>query len=284
MPTNQQRRDAAKRHLQRQNERRATRSKAMKQRWTIIGVVAAVLVVVGAVWLFTGESGNSDEAVRSPSSSDADAYGDTAGDAADDSANPDATDDATDSTAGNLCAYPADGTAAKEVSAPTDLNPPTSGDVTATIALNSGDVTVDLDRAATPCTVNSFVSLAEQGYFDDVTCHRLTASASLKVLQCGDPSGTGAGGPGYSFADELSGSETYEAGTLAMANAGADTNGSQFFIVYGDSQLAPDYTVFGHVTAGLDVVQSIADAGIAGGGADGAPVDPVTIESVTIAS
>jgi peptidyl-prolyl cis-trans isomerase B (cyclophilin B) len=102
------------------------------------------------------------------------------------------------------------------------------------------------------------------------------------VLQCGDPTATGTGGPGYEFDDELTGQETYQAGVVAMANAGPNTNGSQFFIVYDDSQLNPNYTVFGRVTNGLDVVQGIAAQGVAGGGTDGAPANQVTIRSVTI--
>lgn len=284
MATNQQRREAAKRKLQRQNERRARQAQATKQRLTIVGVVAAVLVVVGAVWFFASRDSGKDDAVKAASGSTADAYGTDTADSA-------ATDTAADATTGTAapgtCAYPSDGsTPAKAVTAPTELNPPDTGTVDATLALNSGDVTLQLDRAAAPCTVNSFVSLAQQGYFDSTTCHRLTSSASLKVLQCGDPSATGRGGPGYSFADELSGSETYGAGTLAMANAGANTNGSQFFIVYGDSQLPASYTVFGKVTAGLDVVQAIAAKGSdnSNGQGDGAPKETVTIEKVTIAS
>ncbi len=133
--------------------------------------------------------------------------------------------------------------------------------------------------------MNSFLSLAEQGYFDDTPCHRLTtAPASISVLQCGDPSGTGMGGPGYSFDDELAGSETYPAGTLAMANAGPNTNGSQFFMVYADSTLAPDYTVFGQLDdAGLKVVQELGKLGTATGEPDGPPAKKVTITSVTAA-
>jgi len=132
--------------------------------------------------------------------------------------------------------------------------------------------------------VNSFVSLAEQGYLDDTTCHRLTTAASgISVLQCGDPTGTGMGGPGYSFADELSGSEKYPAGTLAMANAGPDTNGSQFFIVYGDTPLPPAYTVFGTVDDdGLKVVEEIAAKGAENGAPDGPPAEPVNIETATV--
>jgi len=181
------------------------------------------------------------------------------------------------------CDYPSDGTSpAKEASAP-PTKAPESGTATATLTTSQGDIGVELDRDNAPCTVNSFLSLAEQGYFDDTDCHRLT-TAGIFVLQCGDPSGTGAGGPGYSFADELSGQETYGAGTLAMANAGPNTNGSQFFIVYGDTQLDPNYTVFGKIDdAGLAVVRKVAKAGTdnANGQGDGHPNKTVTIESVS---
>lgn len=178
------------------------------------------------------------------------------------------------------CQYPAAGQAAKAVDAPS-TDAPTGGTVAATIATDQGDIPVTLDTDATPCTVNSFLSLADQGYFDDTPCHRLT-TAGIFVLQCGDPTGTGTGGPGYSFADELSGQETYPAGTLAMANAGPNTNGSQFFIVFTDTELPPSYAVFGTVSAdGLKVVQEIAAAGVAGGGTDGPPATPVTITGVT---
>ena len=125
--------------------------------------------------------------------------------------------------------------------------------VPATITTNRGVIGVTLDNGKSPCTVNSFVSLAQQGFFDDTRCHRLTAEPRLKVLQCGDPSATGAGGPGYRFANEYPTNQyrlsdpalrtpvTYPRGTVAMANAGPDTNGSQFFIVYGDSELPPTY-------------------------------------------
>jgi peptidyl-prolyl cis-trans isomerase B (cyclophilin B) len=130
--------------------------------------------------------------------------------------------------------------------------------------------------------VHSVLSLAEQGYFDDTSCHRLTTQG-IFVLQCGDPTATGSGGPGYSFADELTGQETYPAGTIAMANAGPDTNGSQFFLVYEDTELAPSYTTFGTLDdAGLDVVREVADAGVQGGAADGPPATEVVIESVSV--
>lgn len=192
------------------------------------------------------------------------------------------TSSASDSPAASgECSYPADSRpASKPVDAP-DADPTESGKVPATIATSAGDLAVTLDADATPCTVNSFLSLAKQSYFDDTTCHRLTTQG-IFVLQCGDPTGTGTGGPGYSFADELSGSETYPAGTLAMANAGPNTNGSQFFVVYADTQLPPSYTVFGHLdAASTEIVAGIAAEGTANGAPDGAPKTPVKITAVT---
>ena len=183
------------------------------------------------------------------------------------------------------CDYPADGQeAAREVEAPA-AEAPADGAVAATITTNFGDIGLTLDAATTPCTVNSFVSLAEQGFYDDTPCPRIGDQEGFGILQCGDPTGTGAGGAGYSFADELTGDETYPAGTLAMANAGPDTNGSQFFLVFRDSQFPPSYTVFGTIDeAGLEVLEAIAAEGNdnsnpAGGGA---PNKDVTIESVTV--
>ena len=182
---------------------------------------------------------------------------------------------------GQVCTYTSDGSQpAKEVDLPPE-DATVSGDVPVVVKSNAGDIPATLDADATPCTVNSFVSLADQGYFDGTTCHRLTTQG-IYVLQCGDPTASGAGGPGYTFEDELSGKETYEAGTLAMANAGANTNGSQFFIVYEDSQLPPSYAVFGHVDdAGLKVVRQIAEKGTKTGAPDGPPKEPVEIDSVT---
>ncbi len=183
------------------------------------------------------------------------------------------------------CTYVPDGSGGAG-GTPVDLpsqQPAADGDVAVDIASSAGRIPLTLDGAAAPCTVNSFVSLAEQGFFDGTGCHRLT-TAGILVLQCGDPTGTGTGGPGYSFADELTGQETYVEGTLAMANSGPDTNGSQFFIVYGDSrQLGPDYTVFGTVgKAGLRVVQDVAAAGVRGGAEDGPPKTAVTFTTVTV--
>ena len=182
--------------------------------------------------------------------------------------------------AGPACTYQSGGEAAKKADLPPD-HASVNGDVATTISTSAGDLQATLDADGTPCTVNSFVSLAKQGYFDDTRCHRLTTQG-IYVLQCGDPSASGMGGPGYSFDDELSGDEKYPAGTLAMANAGPDTNGSQFFIVYGESQLDPLYTVFGTIdAASLEIVRGVAEQGTVDGRPDGAPKEPVAISSVT---
>ncbi|WP_197381227.1 peptidylprolyl isomerase [Mycolicibacterium mengxianglii] len=198
---------------------------------------------------------------------------------------------------GTNCTYPAtDKPASKPARPPRSGTVPTDpAAVTATMTTNDGSIGLELDNAEAPCTVNSFVSLAQQGYFDDTPCHRLTANNSLSVLQCGDPTGTGTGGPGYSFANEyptnqyppgdrnLSKTVLYPRGTLAMANAGVDTNGSQFFIVYADSRLPPTYTVFGSVDkTALATVDEIAARGVVGGNVDGRPTQPVTIESIRL--
>ena len=191
------------------------------------------------------------------------------------------------------CSYRPDGAAAKPVTPPPSSVSTDPATIGATIVTGQGSIGVTLDNAQAPCTVNSFVSLARQGFFDGTPCHRLTTAASLHVLQCGDPTGLGTGGPGYKFADEyptdayppgdpqLRIPVSYPRGTLAMANAGPNTNGSQFFLVYADSQLPPNYTVFGTIDeAGLAVLDTIGAAGVAGGSSDGAPRTPVTITSV----
>ena len=146
-----------------------------------------------------------------------------------------------------------------------------------------GDITVKALTAAAPCTTFSFRYLAEHGYYDDTHCHRLTTQR-LWVLQCGDPTGTGSGGPGYSFNDENLAGATYPAGTVAMANAGPNTNGSQFFFTWQDTKLRPDYTPFGVVTSGMDVLQKIAAAGEDDQNApgDGYPNDYVLFRNVHV--
>jgi peptidyl-prolyl cis-trans isomerase B (cyclophilin B) len=155
----------------------------------------------------------------------------------------------------------------------------------ATLQLTEGTVQVDLLNSKAPCTVNSFTYLAQKNFFDGTPCHRLTTSDTLAVLQCGDPTGKGTGGPGYSFASENLTGATYPAGTVAMANSGtADSNGSQFFLVWRDSQLPASYTPFGTITSGLDVLKKIGAAGVKGGGQDGAPKLPTKLVTVKVAS
>ncbi|GAA4085734.1 peptidylprolyl isomerase [Streptomyces hundungensis] len=153
----------------------------------------------------------------------------------------------------------------------------------ATLRTSQGVITFKALTDNAPCTTNSFRFLAEKRYFNGSHCHRLT-TARLYVLQCGDPTGTGSGGPGYSFPDENLTGATYPAGTVAMANAGPNTNGSQFFFVWKDTKLSPAYTPFGRVTAGLDVLKKIAAGGEddQNGPGDGYPTLPVNINRVTI--
>ena len=152
---------------------------------------------------------------------------------------------------------------------------------TASLKTNCGLITLALDARKAPHTVNSFVFLAGKRYFDHSHCHRLTTQG-IYVLQCGDPSGTGSGGPGYTIPDENLEGATYPAGTVAMANTGQKhTGGSQFFLVYKDTQLPAQYTPFGRITDGLDVIRQIADGGVQGGGTDGTPNVTVVIKSVT---
>ncbi len=170
-----------------------------------------------------------------------------------------------------------DDPAVRPVSLPPDpQHTPDHGKVVVTFLTNRGPIPMQLNRAEAPCTVQSFLHLLESGFYDDTICHRLTTYPTLSVLQCGDPSGTGEGGPGYQFRDELptnlptwpgdpagSPGRVYARGTLAMANAGPDTNGSQFFLVYKDSKLRPNYTIFGRILpVGLRTLDLIAAGGV----------------------
>jgi peptidyl-prolyl cis-trans isomerase B (cyclophilin B) len=153
-----------------------------------------------------------------------------------------------------------------------------------TFTTNQGEIVIETTPALAPLTVNAMAALAQKNYFDNTICHRLTTEG-IFVLQCGDPTGTGTGGPGFNIPDENLPQPTennYPAGTVAMANAGPGTSGSQFFLVYQDTTLGPDYTIWGSITSGLDILQTIASAGVVDGGTDGAPVTGVTIESTKV--
>jgi peptidyl-prolyl cis-trans isomerase B (cyclophilin B) len=155
-----------------------------------------------------------------------------------------------------------------------------------TVETNCGEIKMELDGTKAPQTVASFVHLAEAGFFDDTPCHRLVVSG-IYVLQCGDPTGQGSGGPGYQFGIENAPANgQYPRGTLAMARTSdPNSNGSQFFMVYADTTLPTDgggYSVFGKVTDGLPLLEMLADNGVAGGGTDGAPKQPISILSVRV--
>lgn len=179
------------------------------------------------------------------------------------------------------CTYRPGGTPAKPVDPPNGTDVPAKGTATVTIDLGDAKVVATLDREAAPCTVNSFESLGAQGYYDGSECHRLSTTG-IFILQCGDPTGTGRGGPGYTYDDELGQTRTYPAGTLAMANAGPNTNGSQFFItVAPTSWLNFKHTIFGEVAdqPSRDVVDAIAAVST---GAQDRPMTPVEITGVTV--
>jgi len=230
-------------------ERHVAQLRARRQRtWSIVGVVAALVVIGVAVWWALS-------AAQSPGT---DPGADPAGETA---------------PSGEHTLPPASAAEGREW--------------TSTLTTSAGDITLTLDGTAAPQAVASFVALAESGYFDGTSCHRLTTSG-IYVLQCGDPTGTGTGGPGYSFGpiENAPTDDVYPAGTVAMARQGgnAESMGSQFFLVYEDSTIPSDvaggYTVFGTITSGLDVVQAVADAGTQDGSGDGSPATPVTIEGV----
>ena len=173
--------------------------------------------------------------------------------------------------------------AAKQWSSPPAMALDTNKKYTATIKTSLGDMSAELYSKDAPNTVNNFVFLARQGFYDGVIFHRIIKEF---MVQTGDPTGTGRGGPGYRFNDELSGPQTYTKGTLAMANAGPNTQGSQFFICHGAGaeRLPKNYTIFGKVTNGVDVLDKIAGVQVrpGPGGENSSPVDPPKITTITI--
>ncbi|BBY16375.1 peptidylprolyl isomerase [Mycolicibacterium litorale] len=289
MPSNEQRRETAKRKLERQLERRA--EQARKRRIaTIAGSVVAAIVVIGAVVTFVVTRDDSDTTASAQTPSP------TTSAPAQPAAEGQLPAFAAPAGLGADCQYPAADPASKQVNPPRSGQVPTDpAEVSVSMTTNQGNLGLLLDNAKAPCTVNSFASLAQQGYFNETPCHRLTTSPTLSVLQCGDPTGQGTGGPGYEFANEyptnqyrpddpaLQEAVLYPRGTIAMANAGPNTNGSQFFLVYKDSQLPPGYTVFGKIDeTGLATLDKIAQAGVAGGGQDGAPANEVQVKSILL--
>ncbi|MFJ3902543.1 peptidylprolyl isomerase [Streptomyces sp. NPDC090025] len=256
--SDQRRRQLAREKYARQQQRRAE-ARRRTRRNTVIASSLAVVVAAGlAVWASVALSGDDD----AKSGTD---------------------------TASTPSATPS---ASKE---PEQPEPAMSIDKKATYTMalktNVGGIKITMDAAKAPHTVNSFKHLADKKYFDGTKCHRLTTSG-IFVLQCGDPKGDGTGGPGYSIPDEnltglgkagADGSVTYPKGTVAMANAGPNTGGSQFFLVYKDTKLPPNYTPFGTFDAeGVKAVEEVAKAGVEGGAGDGAPKTAVTLQKVTV--
>lgn len=297
MPSNEQRRQAAKRKLERQLSRRQERAKRRRMTAVVVTVVG-VVVVVGGIYLATTLGHGSNTAAGSSSTP----------------ATPTPPPSVTTKGACKYATTPSTpAPTGKNVQLPPDpAATPKTGTVAVDLKTSAGDIPMTLDRAQAPCTVQSMVYLIDQKFFDNTPCHRETDYPTpnpLYVLQCGDPTGSGSGGPGYTIPDEKpktlklapttapppSGqpaASIYPAGTLAMANSGQpNSGGSQFFLVYKDSQLPPDYTVFGTVTAaGMDTLNKIAAAGITPGTDpnsgqatpnDGKPKTAVTITQAT---
>lgn len=281
MTDNKQRRTEALAEL----NRSLARGEAAKKRRSILTAAGAVVVVAAlgaSVFYLAAPSGNEQDLASETTTSPLEAEELTVVPAARAEALPETV----------TCDYPATTEAAREVSTPATEDISTVGTVTVTLATGAGDIDMTLDRALSPCTVNAIEHLASEGYYDDTVCHRITTSG-IFVLQCGDPSGTGAGGPGFSFANEFPTDQpdaagaltawTYPRGSIAMANAGVDTNGSQFFLNFQDSPLAPNYTVFGQIgETGLATLDAIAEKGAEGGSADGTPAEEVRISTATV--
>jgi len=258
VPTNKQRREAAQRRLQRQLERRGELARRRRRNVLIGLTVLAVVVVLGGISLAAGVFGGNDEGSV-----------------------------AADPSSSGTCQFTAasgGGSNLKDVGTPTAADVHTSGTATLAMTTNFGPVGLTLDQQDAPCASASFEYLTAKKFFDGTVCHRETDADGLKVLQCGDPSGTGSGGPSYQYKTQVTGKETYKRGTLAMANSGQGFDGSQFFLVYGDSQLPPSYTVVGTIDeAGLATLDTIAKIGNDGsnGAGDGKPKQTVTITSMT---
>ncbi|MGW1725232.1 peptidylprolyl isomerase [Streptomyces sp. NPDC002306] len=265
----QRRRQLAREKFLRQQQRRTAARRKSRVRNSVIASVLGVIVIGSLALYTTGVLKGDDDKTNASAKS---------------SASP------SPSVAKDPCEKPAEGKAKtetwkKEPAVTIDK----SAKYTMKLATTCGDIDIALKASAAPHTVNSFDFLAGKGYFDHTKCHRLTTNG-IYVLQCGDPTGSGSGGPGYTIPDEnlkdtSLKNNVYPAGTIAMANTGqAHTGGSQFFLVYQDSQLPPSYTPFGTVSdSGMEVLKKIASAGESTGGGDGAPNATVVIDKATVA-
>jgi peptidyl-prolyl cis-trans isomerase B (cyclophilin B) len=270
--TNKQRREAARRKLEAQLVARQERARRRRQTNVIASVVGTLVVIalVVAIVVFNHNGGKKKTAAATTPATTT---------AASTSATPAATPAA---AAKNPypCTFTKSGTAARKVTIPTNKKPARTGTVKLAVVTTRGNMTFTLNRKTGPCAVASVLSLISQKYYDMTPCHRLVNSG-IYVLQCGDPTGKGTGGPGYTVNDEYTGKEAYGPGVIAMANTGAaNSTGGQFFIIYKNSTagLAKTYTVIGTVTAGLSVVDKVAAGGLAADKT--APKLPITITSI----
>ncbi len=269
--SNKRRKELAAAKLERQTARRAQRESQHRRHMRIGWGIAALVAVIGVAVLVLWPSTSSDDVAAPDPSASAAA-----------SAEP--------STAASAVALegcdpaPTPPTEPLSFDAAPEMSPGDQADLQLVLDTNCGEIVIDTEAEAAPETVNAMLFLAQEGYFDSTLCHRLTTEG-IKVLQCGDPTATGTGGPGFTIPDEnlpAEGETNYPAGTVAMANAGPGTSGSQFFLVYEDTTLPPNYTIWGQVSSGLDIVEQVAGAGVAGGGTDGAPAAPIGIEAATV--
>ena len=273
---------------------RATTATRRRKKGAIIGSgVAAVVVLVLIIWVVAASGGKKKAQPSAQGSANASASTSAAPASCKWVPNPDP------SASPAASPQPAN-THLKNVGTPPASGEPRAGTRDMTIVTNLGTIVIRMDLAKAPCTAESFTYLASKHYFDNTSCHRLVNSntadpqtgqpTDFHVLQCGDPSGTGQGGPSYTFPNETvpkDGSRPmYEAGQVAMANSGPDQNGSQFFIVYGDTTaIQNSYTLFGQVTTGLDIAKQVAaggDDGTAGQAGGGKPKKPLDFKTVTV--
>jgi peptidyl-prolyl cis-trans isomerase B (cyclophilin B) len=283
--TNQQRREAAKRKLEHQMEARAARAKRNR----IIGAgvtIGVVLVIVGLVLFFVNRADQQAEAEAREKAQQAEeqkaaekkqaeeqkkqleqlkkAAAEQAKKVKIPTKRMDPVQRPKPLPNPSACKYaPSQEAPAKEVKAPKETKAPAKGTVDVTMRTTAGEIGLTLDRALAPCTVNSMVSLIQQGYYDGTSCHRLGIEG-LQMLQCGDPTGQGNGGPGYTVPDENFKQLKYGRGLIAMANTGQpNSGGGQFFLVFGDAKLDPLYTVFGTISdTGLKTLDKVARKGI----------------------
>lgn len=287
MPTNEQRREAAKRKLDRQLARRAQRARR-RRRYAVVGSVSTIVLVAGLIVMVTVLAGGEDEVTAEPSVPPLQPTPTSEPPAIPTEVLPVPTRPVP-LPATVDCQYPASQQpAAKPVPAPPAGPVSAEGTQPATLQTSAGPIPITLHRPLAPCTVHSFTHLAQHGFYANSPCHRLVTGPSLQVLQCGDPTGQGTGGPGYTVPDEFFPELTYGRGYVAMANTGQpNSGGSQFFLIYGYAQLPPSYTVFATISEeGLAVIDEIAragdDASLEPSPGGGKPNTPITITSVEL--